>query len=191
MADGSNVETKSKPDVEKVTMTDGREVGFAGKKKLLKEYFLEQGENGESKVRIQLDFRNGETRSIVLPDSLLAQFAGHGALQKYGDETAGLEDIDDMVLAIDELDAHIQAGEWSTRKEGTGMGGTSILLKALVEASGKAVDDVRKFLSTKSQAEKIALRNTAKIKPIVERLEAEKASKGAKVDTEALLAELG
>ena len=51
-------------------------------------------------------------------------------------------------------------------------------------------EQIKQFLNGKSQAEKVALRNNPKIKPIVERIEAEKASKKANVDTDAMLGEL-
>jgi pyruvate/oxaloacetate carboxyltransferase len=62
----------------------------------------------------------------------------------------------------------------------------------LVEVSGKTPAEVRDFLSTKNQGEKIALRRSDKLRPTIEKLEAEKAknSKSA-VDTDALLGDLG
>ena len=178
----SKVETA----VETVTMQDGRIVEFAGKRKLLKESL----QSPEGKVQVRLDFRNGETRLFTLPDNLLAKFAAHGAEQKLGDEIAGLADVDDCVIAIDELIDRLYNGEWSVKREANGMAGTSILVRALVEHTGKTVEQIKTFLSGKTQAEKVALRNNPKVKPIVERIEAEKASKGSKVDTDALLGEL-
>lgn len=169
--------------VEDVKMQDGRTVQFVGKRKLLKESFP-----SENKVR--LDFRNGETRTFVIPEGLLSKFAAHGAEQKLGDETAGLDDVDDMVINVDELIDRLNKGEWSTRREGSGVGGTSVLLRALVELSGKTTEQIKAFLTGKSQAEKMALRTSAKLKPIVDRLEAEKNAKAAKVDTDALLADI-
>lgn len=179
----SEVSQKAEKNVQTVQMSDGRSVDFVGKRKMLKESFPE-----DSKVR--LDFRNGETRTFVIPESLKARFATHGAEQKLGDETAGVEDVDDMVLAVDDLIERLNKGEWSIKREGGGFGGTSVLLRALVELSGRSVEQVKGFLSNKSQAEKLALRNDPKVKPIVERLEAEKAAKGAQVDTAALLSSL-
>lgn len=188
-------ETAAKAAPEKVTMKDGRTVEFAGKRKLLKESQFPEGQS----PLVVLDFRNGETRSFSIPSEFLYRFAAHGAEQKLGDETAGLEDVDDMVLAIDELIERLSKrnaetgafeGEWSTKREGSGLGGTSILLKALVEKSGKTVDAVKAFLKTKTPADKLALRNSAALKPIIERLESEKLSKAAKVDTDKLLGEL-
>ena len=67
-------------------------------------------------------------------------------------------------------------------------------MRALVESTGKTAEEIKKFLSDKTAAQKAALRTNPKIKPIVDRLEAEKAAKSAKkadaVDTDALLNEL-
>lgn len=169
--------------VETVQMTDGRSVEFVGKRKMLKESFPETG-------TVRLDFRNGETRTFVIPSELKDRFATHGAEQKLGDETAGVEDVEDMVLAVDDLIERLNKGEWSVKREGGGFGGTSVLLRALVEHSGRTTEQVKAFLAGKTQAEKLALRNAPQLKPIVERLEAEKAAKGSKVDTEALLGQL-
>lgn len=178
--------TKAEPVITTVTMQDDRVVDFAGKKRLIKDTLL----SADGKVQVRLDFVNGQTRLFTVPDNLLNKFAAHGASQKLGDEIASLKDTDDAVLAIDELIDRLYNGEWNTKREGDGMAGTSVLMKALVESTGQTAEKVKAFLATKSQAEKIALRNNPKIKPIVERIEAEKAAKGTPVDTDALLGEL-
>ena len=74
------------------------------------------------------------------------------------------------------------------KRDGNGMAGTSVLVRALCELKGKSVEEIKTFLADKSQADKVALRNNTKVKPIVDRIEAEKAAKkGAGVDTEAML----
>lgn len=171
--------------VEKVTMKDGRVVEFVGKRQLLKEPIIE-GTN----VSVRFDFRNGETVTFKSPDSLIPQFVAHGISQKIGDETAGTTDVDDMYLDVDNLVARLMKGEWTTKREGGGFAGTSVLLRALVEVSGRTTDQVKTFLSGKSQAEKMALRNSPKIKPTIDKLEAEKASKLTKVNVDELLATL-
>ena len=178
--------SKIETQVETVTMTDGRVVDFAGKRKLLKESSV----TADGQVQVRLDFRNGETRLFTIPDALLTKFAAHGAEQKLGDEIAGLTDVEDCVLAVDELIDRLYNGEWGVKREANGMAGTSVLVRALVEHTGKTVEQIKQFLNGKSQAEKVALRNNPKIKPIVERIEAEKASKKANVDTDAMLGEL-
>lgn len=178
-----------------VTMTDGRQVEFGAKARMLKE-ILETvdpvtGQPGLPAVR--LDFSNGETRLFQVSEALVLQFAGHGASQKLGDETAGEKDVEDAILAVDALIERLNRGEWNvTRAPGSGMSGTSVLLRALVEASGKPIEAIKPWLMARSQAEKLALRQSPDIKPIVDRLEAEKAAGVVgKIDTAALLASLG
>jgi len=180
--------TAKETAIETVTMLDGRVVEFPGKRRLLKSSVVEDG-----KVVVKFDFRNGEARQFVIPDAMLQKFAAHGAEQKFGDETAGLEDIDDAVLAVDNLMDRLNEGKWGIERASNGMAGTSILVRALVESTGKAVEVIKGFLANKTHAEKVALRGNPKIKPIVERLEAEKAAKStakSAVDTDGLLAEL-
>jgi hypothetical protein len=171
--------------IETVKMDDGKIVEFAGKRKLLKTSLID-----DKGIYLRMDFRNGEVRTFTMPESLYERFAAHGAEQKFGDEIAGLDAIDDCVLAIDDLMARMEAGDWNVKREANGMAGTSVLLKALVEVTGKDVAAIKTFLADKTQAQKVALRNSPKLKPTVDRIEAEKASKGSKVDTDALLGEL-
>ena len=189
---------KAEPVITTVKMDDGRVVDFPGKRKLQKTSTI----SAEGVVTVRMDFLNGETRTFTVPASLVARFAAHGAEQKLGDQIAGLKgkdggdaDIDDCVFAIDELTDRLNKGEWSlTAAAGNGMAGSSVLAKALVEHTGKPMDKIKEFLSSKTHAEKVALRGNDKLKVIVERLEAEKAarstSKGSPVDTNALLGEL-
>lgn len=176
---------KTETVVETVTMSDARVVEFAGKRKLIKSTKVTDG-----KVQVTLDFRNGETRLFTIPDNLLLQFAGHGAEQKLGDEIAGVDDVEDCVLAVDELIDRLYNGEWSMRKEGSGVAGTSVLAKALAEHTGKSIEEIRAFLKPKTQAEKMALRANPKIAPIVERLEKEKANSKDHTQSDALLESL-
>ncbi len=176
---------KKEVELNMVTMTDGRVVEFAGKRKLLKCSFTD-----DKGVGVRLDFVNGQTRTFYIPEPLLHKFAAHGAEQKLGDETAGVEDPDDMVMAIDDLIDRLYNGDWTAKREASAMAGASILAKALCQSSGKTLDAVRAFLATKSQAEKVAMRNNPKIAPIVAELEAikNKNKKPAKeVDTDSLL----
>jgi hypothetical protein len=194
---------KKAPEIEIVNLEDGTKGEFVGKRRLNKSYVLR--EDG-SLDHLRFEFRNGRVLLIQLPAALLGRFAGHGGIQKYGDELAGMKpaegqdevDIDDMVIEMEALDANIQKGEWSTRKEGDGMGGTSVLIKALVAYGGKTVEQVKAFLSKKDAKFKTALRLDDKrpnkegktMAQIVREIEAAKASKGVKVDTGAALADL-
>jgi hypothetical protein len=183
---------KQEPQIETVKMDDDRVVDFPGKRQLLKSASINAEANS---VQVRLDFRNGETRLFTVPQSLLLQFAAHGAEQKLGDEIAGLKDpatgqeasIEDKVLTIDSLMERLERGEWNERREGNGMAGASVLIRALCELRGKSVEEVKAFLAPKTHAEKLALREVPAVKAIVQRLEAEKAAKRPRVDGEALL----
>lgn len=187
---GTAKPVKKEPTINTVTLTDGRIVDFVGKRKLLKASEV----TPDGKIQTTLDFVNGETRTFTIPDALLAKFASHGAEQKLGDEIAGVDDIEDAVMAIDDLIDRLYNGEWGVARDKSGLAGASILMCALVESTGKTAEEIKKFLSDKTAAQKAALRTNPKIKPIVDRLEAEKAAKSAKkadaVDTDALLNEL-
>lgn len=173
-------------NVEVVKMSDGREVSFAGKRKAIKSSDFVDG-----KVQVRIDFRNGVSKLYEVPAELTQKAACHGGEQKYGDSYAGLEDIEDMIAACDKVQENLAAGDWSARVEGSGIAGSSVLARALSELTGKGLDEIKVWLKPKSQADKMALRASSKLKPIIERLEAEKVAKASKVDTAALLGEIG
>jgi hypothetical protein len=183
---------KKVPEIETVTMEDGRVVEFVGKRKMLKDSFVSE----DGKISTRIDFRNGKSITFTIPDALIAKCAGHGAEQKLGDETAGLEDIDDAYMAVEALVKRLNdqgIDGWTQAREGNGLAGTSVLARALAELKGIPMDKVKAFLADKTAAQKLALRANEQLKPIIARIEAEKAAKNtgaAKVDTEALLGEL-
>lgn len=175
-----------------ITMDDGRTVEFSGKRKMVKETTIDAEKN---EIVTRLDFLNGETRYFNLPATLLLRAAAHGIEQKLGDEIAGVAGVDDCVAEMDQLLFRLDKGEWNmVREGGNGSGGASILVKALMELTGKDRPAITEFLSDKTQAEKIALRTNVKLKPIVERLEAERNAKAKdrpQIDTDKLMEGLG
>ena len=174
-------------NVEVVKMNDGREVSFAGKRKAIKASEFTGGE-----VRVRIDFRNGVSKTYTVPASLVERAAMHGGEQKYGDSYAGVDDVEDMIAACDAVQENLDKGDWSARVEGSGVAGSSVLARALSELQpSKPMEEIKAWLKSKTQADKMALRNSSKLKPIIERLEAEKVAKSSKVDTGALLAEIG
>lgn len=181
---------KKQREVETVTMKDGRQVEFVGKRKMLKESIIEG-----STVKVRLDFRNGETILFTVPDSLLLKAAGHGIEQKLGDETAGEEDVDDMYLAVEELAQRLTEKGlegWTTKREGGGFGGASILVRALMQVTGKDKATVQAFLKAKVDAGatypklSAAFEEDDTVGPVIKQLKKEKAA-GSGVDTKALL----
>lgn len=192
-------ETTQKPvtNIESILMSDGTAQGFSPKKKLIKDVSV----SDQGTVKIKLYFRNGEVREFLATneEQTYAKAAAHGYSQKLGDECAGLDSVDDMVQAIDELIVRLDKGEWVGKREGGSAAGGSFLARALVEVTKKADESdeqarerVKKFLADKSQAEKLALRANARLKPIIERMEAEKAAKAGDkgIDSDALLDQL-
>ena len=180
--------TKAPTTIINGRMEDGRDVAFAGKRKMIKNTTVNT-ETGE--IVVQMDFVNGQTRYYNVVSSLMARFAAHGAEQKLGDEIAGVTDVEDCVEAIDQLLTRLDKGEWNVQRESNGMGGASILARALVELTGKNRAEISAFLADKTQAEKIALRANGKLKAIVERMEAERKANSKKekptIDSDALL----
>jgi hypothetical protein len=182
---------KAKAEGETVKMLDGREILFAGKKKMLKDTLVPGVDGYSGPVGVRLDFRNGGTIVFHVPEALSNQFAAHGASQKLGDEGAGEDDVDDMQLAIEELAGRLTKGEWSAKREGSGMGGVSILVKALAKLyPDKTLDYLKEKVKGYKPAERTALELSPKVKPIIEALRAEKLAKAAQVDTDTLLADL-
>lgn len=215
-------EAKAKAEVVEVEMEDGRKVGFAGKRKVLKEVLVDEGKvvtDGDTitlqagAVSLRMDFRNGMTRTFPLNVGLLAQYAGHGAAQKFGDELASPSSNpmseEDMVLAVEDLNQQVNVeGNWTAVREGGGGGfsGASIVVRAICEATGKTVDVVKAFLQKKLDESKAAnpdkpltrkqlydsFRNpNSATGKIIKKLEEEKLAKESKVDADAALAELG
>lgn len=183
---------KAKPEVRTVTMTDGRKVDFAGKRKMLKEIVVD----GKS-VAVRFDWDSGETRVFPVPPQHLLYSAGHGYAQKLGDSVAGLKDndgqpadADDQLLEIEQLHERLNGSEdWKVTAEGGSAGGGSVIIQAIAESTGKTVDQVKQFISAKlteaeakgqtltKQALYASFRNSEKLRPIIRRLEDEKASK--------------
>lgn len=183
--------TKKPAEPTTVTMNDGRLVEFPPKRKVAKESFImANDDDGSVAVQTRLDFRNGETRLFTIPTALLAKFAAHGAEQKLGDAMAGLANIEDGILAVDDLIDQLYQGNWNTPRAASEMAGASILVRALVELKGQPVEKVKDFVKAKSAAERTALRNAPAVKAIIERLEAEKVAKAGNINADELLSGL-
>jgi hypothetical protein len=189
---------KKTREIEVVKMSDGRAVEFAGKKRLNKESFTKEG-----KHFLRMDWRNGETRLYELNPGLLTRYALHGAEQKYGDRTAGEENLEDAIVAVDDLHEQHTRGEWNITREGTGDGfaGSGVIIRALGEVTGKSQEEVKAFITAKLEAGKAggltrqklyaAFRASNGVGPVITRMEAEKGAKAAvAVDVERLLNEM-
>ena len=202
--DNVGATTKAKTEYEKVTMTDGREVNFPGKRQLSKEIIIDE-EN--QTVSVRFDLRNGETFSIKSTELNVAtalQATGHGLSQKVGDTTAGVQKIEDMAISIEDMVGRLKKGEWAAPREaGDSFAGAGLVVRAVAEATGKTVEFVKEFLNKKLEKAKTAgekltrndlyasFRNPESATgKIIERMEREERAKATKVDSTSLMAEL-
>lgn len=165
-----------------------RVVKFAESSKV-KKSLIETAEGAP--IAVMFDFRNGESEQVTVEDikawGLADRFSLHGASQKFGDSYAGDKDVDDAFESFLEVLTVARAGKWTEEGAG-GRGGSSMLLKALVELTGKTIEEVRAVLSNTTDKEKLGLKQQPQIAAIISRLEAEKA--GA-VDISGALGALG
>jgi hypothetical protein len=187
-----------------VTMEDGRVVQFAGNRKSDKEVLLDS----EGKAYgVRFDFVTGKTLTLLfseIPEATALYACGHGIAQKAGDEYSGTKEVDDMVLDVERIFKRLRAGEWSaTREAGDSSAGASIVIRALMEVTGKDIEFIKTFLDGKLEAAKAkgeklsrqdlynSFRNpTSKTGIVIKRLEEEKLAKSNKVDSDALLGEM-
>ena len=187
-----------------VAMDDGRSVQFAGARQCDKTSLIDVAA-GTAAVRF--DFRNGKTFTVSAGDlSTETQLTAlaHGLSQKVGDEWSGTKDVEDMVLTAEAIITRLKRDGWSAPREaGDSLSGASVVIRAIVEVTGKTVEQVKTFLDGKLEAAKAkgeklsrqelyaSFRNpTSKTGVVIKRLEDEKVSKGVKIDSDALLADI-
>jgi hypothetical protein len=157
----------------KVTV-EGTVHEFSDRQKVKKDSQILEG----GSILVRFIFRNGEVREHVMGtnDALYARAAAHGLDQKFGDEFAGETDVEDCIEAFDQLSARLAEGNWTERKA-EGISGTSLLLRALMEHTGKAKEDLKSQLKTKTPAQKRALSAHPAIAKIIARLKLERGTK--------------
>ena len=170
-----------------VTSTEGKVYEFSQRAKVKKDSYIAP----DGTIVTKFVFRNGQVREAALArdSALFAKAAAHGMDQKYGDEFAGLDDVEDCIEAFDNLSARIGRGEWSEKRVSDGMAGTSLLVRALAEVSGATVESIKAKLSTVDAKQKQALSRQTKVATVISRLKAERDAKKGKVeDADAALA---
>jgi uncharacterized small protein (DUF1192 family)/YHS domain-containing protein len=167
-----------------VKFADHNSFNFGEKSKVKKQTHIKDGIPG-----VTFYFSNGEMRTFEVPEDLVAKAAAHGVSQKIGDAFAGVDSVEDCILAFDEMVDRLAKGEWNAEREvGASASGASVLARAIAEFSGKPIEEVKAKLSTLSPKAKVQMRSNASLRPIIDRLEAERTKKGDPVDTDAVLA---
>lgn len=205
MSEATTPAKKSTTVYTPVVMEDGRTVQFAGNRKSDKT-ILEDADGRACGVRF--DFINGATKTLMfadIPEATALYACGHGIAQKAGDEYSGVKEVDDMVLAVEDIFTRLRAGDWAAAREaGDSVSGASVVIRALMEVTGKPLDFIKTFLAGKLEAAKAkgeklsrqdlynSFRNpTSKTGIVIKRLEDERLAKTNKVDSDSLLAEMG
>lgn len=165
----------------------------------------EPGSEGHVCV-LNLSFANGEKLQIDanrLDANIRCQAMLHGLKQKLVDAAAISRDpdtgraatIQTKYKAVREVFDRLTDAEnpsWNKNREGGGSGSGGLLFRALVRMydGKKSPEDIKAYLEKKSDAEKTALRGNPKVATLIEKIRAED-GKAAKIDTDALLNELG
>lgn len=196
---------KAKTEYTDVKMDDGRVVKFAGKRQMQRSVILNEE---EGTVSVQFDLRNGKSFTISsgdLSEKVILTTIGHGISQKVGDECAGVKEVDDMALAVEEMIGRLVSGEWTaTREASDSFSGASVVIRAICEVSGKSPEEVKVYLQKKidsaaARGEKLtrnqlyrSFRSTSSpTGAVIARMEQEALEKSSKVSAKDLLAELG
>lgn len=158
-----------------ITMQNGTTQEFTPKRKMNKVITINQ--SGD--IVVELSFINGVQQSFTISESDLYKFAVHGASAKFSEVFNNEDDLEDGINATEEFFHRLTTkGEWSaSRARGEGKGG-SMLVQAIKEVYGYEVSKIREFLEDKTHAQKMAMLASAELKPVVDRLKAEKAAKG-------------
>jgi len=173
-----------------VTLPNGTKLTFSERQKVQKQSEV----LSDGSLLVKFIFRDGEIREFLMPSghALYAKAALHGLNQKFGDAFAGIDDVEDMAEAFEDVAKTIEAGEWTEKRGGEGVAGTSVLARALIAVTGKTKEEIKAFLAPLDAKTKMALRSAEPIASKVREIEAQKAKKApAQVDVSGLLAGLG
>lgn len=145
---------------------------------------------------LTLTFSHGRTISLQVGDlshTVLTQALMHGLKQKLVDaaaiarnqETGKSATVADKYEAVKAVADRLVAGAWNMpRAEGTGAGG--LLLRAMVQHTGKTHEDIKTFLDGLTPEQQNALRRNPKIAAIIATLKPE-AKPNPAIDSDALL----
>jgi hypothetical protein len=170
-----------------VAFSDGQSFEFSPRFKSKKSV------DAETK-RVTFYVRNGALIEVdfdKIPQEVQLQLALHGIAQKVGDDAAGVEDPDDIASAFETMRDQLYAGQWSTERAKGEFTGVGMLVRAVAEVTSQPVDKVKARLAEMSATDKAQLKANAKVKAVIERMEAEKLAKAGPVDSEALLSSFG
>jgi hypothetical protein len=150
---------------------------------------------------LTLTFSHGEALEIdaaKLTPEIQMQAMLHGLKQKTVDAAAIARDLDtgrsatiaDKFAAVKEVADRITGEQpsWNKVREAGATSSNSLLVRAIMELTGKPRATVENDLEARSKEERAALRKNARVATIIVRLQSEKAD--SSIDTDSLLEEL-
>lgn len=153
-------------------------------------------------TKLTLNFANGEFLEIdytKLSADIVRQATLHGLKQKLVDAAAipwspdnKSASITEKMDAVKEVHARLTSSTptWNKVREVTATStGNGLLVRALMAAMNRDKGTIERFLETKSKEEKAALRKNERVAAEILKLQA--VSIDPKIDTDALLGELG
>jgi hypothetical protein len=123
-------------------------------------------------VELHLQFSDGQVVEYVLPISLNPHAAGYGALRKLGDLANGKQSLAELKQQVTAQLDRWDNGNWNNYK---GPGGTSVVMKALMEHTGKSATEIKAFLASKTMQQKADIKRLPEVAAIVRRLAKPKA----------------
>ena len=146
-----------------------------------------------------LSFSNGQSLTLSaasLTHDIIAEALVHGLKQKLVDAAAIARNPDtgrsatvaDKFDAVREVYDRLLLGQWNKVRDGNGATG-GLLLRALMQHTGKDRADIAIFLASKTDEQRAALRRNPKIAAIIVTLKPEPKA-DTSIDTDAMLGEL-
>jgi hypothetical protein len=148
---------------------------------------------------LTLTFQNGGEiilDAAALTPQLRIDAMMHGLKQKLVDaaaigrnpDTGRSATIADKFDAVNDVYTRLAGGgDWNKAREGGSGANNGVLVRALVEMTGKSPQTIVTFLEAKTKEEKAALRINPKVAAIIARMQSEK---NTAIDTDELLAEI-
>lgn len=153
-------------------------------------------------LSMEVTFASGRTITIdasALSPSICHAAMMHGLKQKLGDGAAiGRDPVTGRTATAAEKEQAVREiynrisdpdGSWNVVKDGTSTGGGSnLLIRALMQLTGKMRSSIEIYLEGKSKEERAALKKNPRVAAIIVELQA--ASVDASIDTDGMLDEL-
>lgn len=136
----------------------------------------------EGNSGVDFKFNNGEIRTIELSElseAMILNLVIHGICQKVGDSYAGQETVDGCIEKAEELIKRLIADDWKTVRAAGGTRRNSMLLEALMRATGKDEDECREVLEEMDDDQKASLQSHDAIKVHTATIRAERMAEKA------------